>query len=48
MDWEKINHYVLEKQQLANKCDNILKCVEDIAGLNSMRWKNFLMNSYFY
>ena len=36
MDWEKINCYVLEKQHLINKCDNIVKCVEDIAGLNSI------------
>ncbi|MBC2723592.1 MAG: winged helix DNA-binding domain-containing protein [Desulfosporosinus sp.] len=36
MDWEKINCYVLEKQHLINKCNNIVKCVEDIAGLNSI------------
>jgi len=36
MDWEKINHYVLEKQHLTTKLDNVLKCVEDIAGLNSI------------
>jgi len=36
MDWEKINCYVLEKQHLINKCNNIIKCVEDIAGLNSI------------
>jgi len=36
MDWEKINHYVLEKQHLKRKCSNVLKCVEDIAGLNSI------------
>lgn len=36
MDWEKIDHYVLEKQHLTSKSDNVLKCVEDIAGLNSI------------
>lgn len=36
MDWEKINRYVMEKQHLTSKCDNVLKCVEDIAGLNSV------------
>ena len=36
MDWEKINHYVLEKQHLTTKSDNVLRCVEDIAGLNSI------------
>ena len=36
MDWEKVNHYVLEKQHLTSKCDNVMKCVEDIAGLNSI------------
>lgn len=36
MDWEKVNCYVLKKQHLANKFDNVLKCVEDIAGLNSI------------
>jgi hypothetical protein len=35
-DWEKINHYVMEKQHLTSKCDDVLKCVEDIAGLNSV------------
>jgi hypothetical protein len=36
MDWKKVNHYVLKKQHLASKLDNVLKCVEDIAGLNSI------------
>lgn len=36
MDWEKVNHYVLKKQHLMSKLDNVLKCVEDIAGLNSI------------
>lgn len=36
MDWEKINCYVLKKQHLINKCNNIVKCIEDIAGLNSI------------
>lgn len=36
MDWEKINCYVLEKQHLINKCNNIVECVEDIAGINSI------------
>jgi len=36
MDWERINYYVLEKQHLTNKRSNVLKCVEDIAGLNSI------------
>ena len=36
MDWEKVNCYVLRKQHLASKFDNVLKCVEDIAGLNSI------------
>lgn len=36
MDWKKIRHYVLEKQHLADMCDDIVKCVEDIAGLNSI------------
>lgn len=36
MDWEKINYYVLKKQHLTSKFDNVLKCVEDIAGLNSV------------
>lgn len=36
MDWEKINRYVMEKQHLTSKCNNVLKCVEDIAGLNSV------------
>ena len=36
MDWEKINYYVLEKQHLTSKCNNVVKCVEDIAGLNSI------------
>jgi len=36
MNWEKINYYVLEKQHLTNKWSNVLKCVEDIAGLNSI------------
>ena len=36
MDWEKINHYVLEKQHSMDKCNDIKKCVEDIAGLNSI------------
>ena len=36
MDWEKVNFYVLKKQHLTSKFDNILKCVEDIAGLNSI------------
>lgn len=37
MDWEKINHYVLEKQHLKKKCSNVLRCVDDIAGLNSIK-----------
>lgn len=36
MDWEKINRYVMEKQHLTSKCNNVLKCVEDVAGLNSV------------
>jgi hypothetical protein len=36
MDWKKVNHYVLKKQHLTGKSDNVLKCVEDIAGLNSI------------
>jgi len=36
MDWDKINCYVPKKQHLINKCNNIVKCVEDIAGLNSI------------
>ena len=36
MDWEKVNCYVLEKQHLTSKCNNVLKCVEDVAGLNSI------------
>ena len=36
MDWEKINCYVMKKQHLTSKCENILKCVEDVAGLNSI------------
>ena len=36
MDSEKINRYVMEKQHLTSKCNNVLKCVEDIAGLNSV------------
>ncbi len=36
MDWKKINHYVLKKQHLTSKFDNVLKCVEDIVGLNSV------------
>ena len=27
---------MLKKQHLINKCNNIVKCVEDIAGLNSI------------
>lgn len=36
MDWEKINYYLLKKQHLTSKFDNVLKCVEDVAGLNSI------------
>lgn len=36
MDWKKVNHYVLKKQHLTSKSDNVLKCVQDIAGLNSI------------
>lgn len=36
MDWEKISRYTMEKQHLTSKCNNVLKCVEDIAGLNSV------------
>jgi hypothetical protein len=36
VDWLKINCYVMEKQHLTNKCNDVLKCVEDIAGLNSI------------
>lgn len=36
MDWEKINQYVMKKQHLTSKCNDLLKCVEDIAGLNSI------------
>lgn len=36
MDWLKINCYVIEKQHLTNKCNDVLECVEDIAGLNSI------------
>ena len=36
MDWAKINCYVMEKQYLTSKCNNVLKCVEDVAGLNSV------------
>lgn len=36
MDWGKVNRYVLKKQHLTSKCDDILRCVEDIAGLNSI------------
>ena len=36
LDWAKINSYVMEKQHLTKKCNDILECVEDIAGLNSI------------
>ena len=36
MDWKKVNNYVLKKQHLTSKFDNVPKCVEDIAGLNSI------------
>jgi len=36
VDWQKINCYVMEKQHLTKKCNDILECVEDIAGLNSI------------
>ncbi len=36
MDWEKVNHYVLKKQHLTKKFDSVVKCVEDIGGLNSI------------
>lgn len=36
VNWQKINCYVMEKQHLTNKCNDILECIEDIAGLNSI------------
>jgi len=36
MDWEKVNHYVLKKQHLTSKSDDVLECVDNIAGLNSI------------
>ena len=36
MDWQKVNHFVLEKQHLTSKSDDVVSCVEDIAGLNSI------------
>ena len=36
VDWQKINCYVMEKQHLTKKRNDILECVEDIAGLNSI------------
>ncbi len=36
MDWRKINCYVMKKQHLTSKCNNVLRCVGDIAGLNSV------------
>ena len=36
MDWEKLNRFVMKKQHLTSKCNNILQCVDDIAGLNSV------------
>jgi hypothetical protein len=36
MDWKKVNNYVLKKQHLTSRLCNVLKCVEDIAGLNSI------------